>query len=165
MIHLELFYHPPSSTARKSPTAKFIDEFVDFVETNELTHGNVLIAGDFNIHINDVSDIDALDFLATTEAMCLHQHVNCATHRLGHMLDLVLTPFLLQQTVLGITQGPYILDHCMLILTMGMIHNTQPPKYVECRRLKAVDSMSFGPTLYGMLQHLDKNSPLDTLVQ
>ena len=51
---------------------------------------NLLILGDFNLHINDLDNPDTGIFLDTVTAMGLNKHVNFATHHLGNILDLVL---------------------------------------------------------------------------
>lgn len=80
VVKLELFYHPPTSKAKKSSIMKFIDEFLVFAEANDLTQGNVILAGDFNIHVNDLHNQEALDFGATMEALGMYQHVKSAMH-------------------------------------------------------------------------------------
>ena len=56
-----------------------------------MENDNVLILGNFNIHINDQTDEDANIFSDTMEALWLSQHVEHATHRLGNTLDLIFT--------------------------------------------------------------------------
>ena len=50
-----------------------------------------MIVGDFNFHIDDKNDREAIRFLDLINAFNLQQHVQEATHRLGHTLDLVIT--------------------------------------------------------------------------
>ncbi len=126
-LNVELFYRLPG----KDPISKFISEFITYVDKHRLNQGNPLFAGDFNVHYHDVTNIDTLDFQATTQAMGLHQHMECATHRQGHTLDLVFTPFTLRGTVLSITQGPYLSDHCMLILTVSMQRHPNVKKHLQ----------------------------------
>ena len=52
---------------------------------------NVIILGDFNLHVNDFNDDNAMNFIETTQALALEQHVKFHTHTSGNMLDLVLT--------------------------------------------------------------------------
>ena len=51
----------------------------------------IIIFGDFNIQFNLPSDLAALKFLDLLETFGLKQHVNLATHRCGHTLDLMIT--------------------------------------------------------------------------
>ena len=51
----------------------------------------VILAGDFNIHVDDPSNKSAAEFLNTTESFNLAQHVTGPTHTHGHTLELVFT--------------------------------------------------------------------------
>ena len=50
-----------------------------------------MVTGDIDIHVDDMSDTDAVKFLDLLESMEMMQHVNTPTHRAGHMLDLMIT--------------------------------------------------------------------------
>ena len=52
---------------------------------------NLSVIGDFNAHIDNVSDTFARDFINITESLNLIQHVSGPTHAHGHILDLVFT--------------------------------------------------------------------------
>ena len=52
---------------------------------------NVIILGDFNLHVNDPNDDNAMNFIETTQALALEQHFRFPRHTSGNMLDLVLT--------------------------------------------------------------------------
>ena len=53
--------------------------------------GKPLIMGDFNIHVEDVSDSLALRFGTLLKANGWIQHISTATHQDGGILDLVIT--------------------------------------------------------------------------
>jgi len=50
-----------------------------------------LITGDFNIHVDDLTDSNAIQFLSLLDHSNLTQHVLLPTHRHSHTLDLVIT--------------------------------------------------------------------------
>ena len=75
-----------------------------------------------------------------------------------------MTPHHFSRTILNITQGPYLSDHCVLVVTLGILKIPKHIKRMEYRRLKAVDPTSFGPTLYGMLQNIDVSQDLDMII-
>ena len=52
---------------------------------------NLVIIGDFIIHVNDVDDPNASMFLDTMTALGLKQHVRGPTHKSGNCLDLIFT--------------------------------------------------------------------------
>ena len=57
-----------------------------FIEVQE----ELLIVGDFNIHVDTVNSLSD-SFTNILDANCLKQHVDQPTHRKGHTLDLVIT--------------------------------------------------------------------------
>ena len=57
-----------------------------FLEGLFLTTSALLVAGDFNFHIDEPNDCDARRFLQVLESFDLIQHVSEATHKRGHIL-------------------------------------------------------------------------------
>ena len=72
------------------------------------------LVGDINIHVKDVTNGDAKQFIDMCKAIGLDQHVNFATHYQGHTLDLVLTELNSAIQVCNIKQGDYISGHCLV---------------------------------------------------
>ena len=68
-----------------------MDEYVEFLADVLADHRNILILGDFNIHVNSKDNPDAEVFSGMMEALGLNQHTNFSTHRSGNILDLVFT--------------------------------------------------------------------------
>ena len=46
-------YHPPYFVTKISTNAKFTDEFTEYLVDSIMTYNNIVILGDFNLHIND----------------------------------------------------------------------------------------------------------------
>ena len=59
---------------------KFADDFCDFASDLLIENGDVLFLGDFNIHVNNQVDVDALHFLEMMEALGLDQNVKLSNH-------------------------------------------------------------------------------------
>ena len=78
-------YKPPST----SP-ATFYKQFNALLENIYPTTDNLVIIGDFNIHM-DTNSNDSKKFCALLGSFDLLQKVNFPTHILGHTIDLVLT--------------------------------------------------------------------------
>ncbi len=74
------------------------------------------------------------------------------------------TSFHHRRTILSITQGPYLSDHCIIIATLGILKTPVVRKEIQYRRLKSIDASSFGPTLFGMLQEIDLSMPLERII-
>ncbi|XP_068735435.1 uncharacterized protein [Montipora capricornis] len=87
-----ILYRPQAdSDVSKIPMSTFFSEFSDYLETVVLCREQLLIAGDFNIHVDVPEDSDSIKLLDLLESFTLRQHVVGPTHILGHTLDLVIT--------------------------------------------------------------------------
>ena len=80
-----------SCNAKYSTFVEFCRDFDDYLDS--LTHfpGKLLIAGDFNIHVEDSSNQETVKFCSMLASYGLTQHVHEVTHISGGTLDLVLT--------------------------------------------------------------------------
>ena len=84
-------YHPPSSSKNQVPDTLFSDNLADCLANLIPDTNNLIVSGDFNIHVNDVASDDAYYFLDALSSLGLQQHVSSATHVHGNTLDLVFT--------------------------------------------------------------------------
>lgn len=70
----------------------FVREFSDLLsEMSTKYDACSMLLGDFNVHISCGKDTLLYEFVNVFESFDLVQWVNSPTHKLGHMLDLVLT--------------------------------------------------------------------------
>ena len=69
----------------------FFTEFSDYLENVVLCKEQLVVVGDFNIHVDVPNDSDSSKFLDLLESFSLQQHVVGPTHIHGHTLDLVIT--------------------------------------------------------------------------
>ncbi|EDO40090.1 predicted protein [Nematostella vectensis] len=90
-LRVIVIFRPPYSEAHRVPTSVFHSEFPEYLESLLLCKENLLITGDFNIHVDEPKDPDAQKFLETLRALGLVQHVDQPTHQDGHILDLAIT--------------------------------------------------------------------------
>ena len=67
----------------------FLDDLTDYLTEWMASFRNIIICGDFNIHIDDLNNIKAQIFNDTMEALGLQQHVSFPTHCAGNTLDLI----------------------------------------------------------------------------
>ena len=65
--------------------------FSDFLTSIHSKYNNILITGDFNLHIINSWDFYANEFLNLLNSMDFKQHITQPTHNRGHTLDLVIT--------------------------------------------------------------------------
>lgn len=69
----------------------FFAEFAAYVEIVLLSKEELLIPGNYNIHIDVAGDSDANTLSDFFESVGLQQHVEKHTHVQGHTLDLVIS--------------------------------------------------------------------------
>ena len=160
-LDIHIFYCPPGRPGQSIQS--FIEEFTAYLET-ALTNTNPVFIGDFNIHTNDPEDTDAVDFNTTLSALGLDQHVNFYTHNKGNTLDLIISPHLMQLSILRTIPDPFFSDHRAVITTVGMVKPKFPREQVKYRKLHCIDIDQFCCILEAMLSYLDISStPLDQL--
>ncbi len=88
VTHLTLIvvYRPPGYM-----NEQFITEFSTVLETHSLKKDRIIICGDFNIHLDKITDDATIKFTSLLREFGLVQHTSSPTHRSGHILDLVIT--------------------------------------------------------------------------
>ena len=77
-----------SADGRAQPFTEFLDDFSAMLASYVLHPSRLLVTGDFNIWMDDKDDSSTVQFSRLLQAYGMIQHVHCATHRLGHTLDL-----------------------------------------------------------------------------
>lgn len=91
-LRIIVVYRPPPSKKNKLSASQFFDEFSTFLETVSIPTHNLIIAGDFNFHLDAISrNSDASAFADLLSSFGLIQHVQDPTHERGHLLDLIIT--------------------------------------------------------------------------
>ena len=134
-----IIYRPPYSNEHKVSTNVFFTEFSTYLESILLSKEQLLITGDFNIHIDAIDDPDSLKLLDPLESVGLRQHVSQPTHFHGHTLDLIITRWS-DQIIQDSTQTDrFISDHVSLLCKQLQDKPAVTTKKVTYRRLKSVD--------------------------
>ena len=82
----------------------FIDDITEFLAEALSQHQNIIVAGDFTMHINGQDDPEANILMDTMTALGLQQYTNFATHCRGNTIDLIFTEILMRQKVLNVHQ-------------------------------------------------------------
>ena len=90
-LDIHVIYRPPYSTNHPVTTATFFNEFQNYLSVAAETPSYLLIAGDFNIHMDSEDDSDKIHLCNLLDMYGLIQHVDVATHKSGHCLDLIIT--------------------------------------------------------------------------
>ena len=72
--------------------SKFLDDFESFLIVAAVSPHNFLITGDFNIHVNKLTDANRIRFYSVLDAFNFMQLVSVPTHKDHNTLDLVIVP-------------------------------------------------------------------------
>ena len=107
-------YHPPA-VSTGVPNTIFADVFIDKVTQLLGTYNNLISLGDFNIHVNDPTDADAIYLLDAMSAINFDQIVINATHRLGNTLDIIFKQNDANITVKRVTVSDMVSDHRIVL--------------------------------------------------
>ena len=81
-----VLYRPGSAII----TDKFFESFTDLLERT-VSYTSVIIAGDMNIHLDNLTDHHTIKFNHILAVFGLTHHVQSSTHRCGHILDVLIT--------------------------------------------------------------------------
>ena len=150
-VKMIAIYRPPTSSK-----SEFVEEFSDLCEKENISGGEVVMLGDFNIHVDESSSAVTRSFNTCLEMCSLKQHVELETHKHGHTLDLLITrpgQLLISNTRLSHTVNS---DHAMVICDTNL---TKPPsiqKVISSRKWKAVNIEQFQSDISENLQITDE---------
>lgn len=144
-VRLFVIYRPPTDiNHKKIPVSIFLDEFTEVVSNAILAPGHMLVTGDFNFHIDDLSDSDAMQFLHLLDTLNLEQYVCDPTHKDGHTLDLIIsrsgTNFKLCQNVHVDTM---ISDHNAILADICLAKPPAKERLITYRKTSTIDIESF----------------------
>ena len=103
-------YHPPLGSTRNTP-ARFLDQVSELAQYLFTNHKNLVLLGDFNVHVNRLDNKDTQSYLDTMEALGLVQHIDQQTHQLENTLDLVYIKSLEPIRIYHAFTSNYISDH------------------------------------------------------
>ena len=108
-LHIVGVYCPPDKSI-----PDFLDLFTEYIVDLIAEHENIVLVGDFNIHVNDEDNPNAVIFLDTMTALGLHQYINGSMHCSGNCLDLVFTKELSRMKVKKCLISDYLSDHAVV---------------------------------------------------
>ena len=134
-IRVVIVYRPPHSEDHRVPVVTFLSEFSSYMESVILSKDHLLILGDFNIHMDVLTDAYTVKFMDLLESPGLEQHVRGPTHP----LDLVIT-----RKMENIIARPprvcrYFSDHATVHCDRNFNKPTFQVKKISYKKVKAVD--------------------------
>ncbi len=162
-LELVVIYRPPPSTKNKLTSNLFFSELSSLLETVCVTSSNIVMAGDFNIHVDDDEDHDASVFLETLDLHDLKQHVNKPTHKRNHTLDL-----LISRKDSNLVTNPSVVgglpsDHFAVKCILNIARPGPSVKRVICRSLRKIKTEDFNNDIKTSMDALSKVNDMDVL--
>lgn len=109
LIRVSTFYRTGKMSVQERST--FINDFDDYLQCLVDKKGEKILCGDFNIHVENDSDIERNALYFTAQSYGFNQIINQATHRNGGTLDLIF----IQQTskyATSVIDSVYVYDLC-----------------------------------------------------
>ena len=122
-----------------------------------MDRGKAIWVGDFNIHVNDVTNPDTFTVRDFLDTFNLKNMVSFLTHKSGHTINLVLQDLdanIVQDTMRGFMLSDYNFVDCIL----NVEKPTRPTKMVSFRKLKSINQKAFKVDLLKALEVLDKQT-------
>jgi len=160
-----VIYRPTSQSVNEL----FFEELTQLLEIVAAYRCEIIITGDFNLHVNNAADQHARRFNETLASFDLVQSVNAPTHRDGNTLDLVITRRDNQPVACSVQPPNIISDHGLVTCCFGPVSfvDRQQTRYV--RPWKKLDRGALVESLrgsvlcndVGMLQQMSADELFD----
>ena len=127
---------------RGCPSAHSSWSSLIILESIVLCQEQLLISGDFNIHLDNAVDTDAIKLIDLLESHGLQQHVTSPTHKHDHTLDLIITRQSDQLLGISLCISWYISDHATVLCSICCDKPPLPVWKVSYRKLQSVNLVS-----------------------
>ena len=146
------------------PIDMFFQEFTELFETLTASKDKFLIAGDINIHCENLTDGHTQQLLELLEMFNLTQVISDATHRGGHTIDVVIT-HMEEIEVTGVeVQDVKLSDHFLISFGANCKTDKSFYKTITYRNIKQVNKEAFKNELMDALATIPMNNDLGTVV-
>ncbi|XP_078380240.1 uncharacterized protein LOC144663192 [Oculina patagonica] len=156
---------PPYSPVHPVSIGTFFAEFSHYLESVVMSNEQLVLLGDFNIHVDVPTDMDAIQFRDLLDSMGLQQHVKRSTHIHGHTLDLLIT----RQSDEIIVKEPeterYFSDHAVVLSHLRTAVPALRARHAEFRKLKEINKQQFLEDIRNSSLCRDPPDTLDELVE
>ena len=148
IINIIAIYHPPYSDINQSTNAVFLNDLADIFEKHLMSFSNIMVAGDFNLHIGKKNDPDVNLFKDMVQTFGLDCQVYFPTHWSGHTLDLILTEAIGNIKMSKCEPGVFLSDHWSVESILNIKQPKLERKELSYRKIDAIDVEVFCNELY-----------------
>ena len=154
-----IIYRPPPA-----PTKAFFIEVAVLLDQYIRTP-NLIVVGDFNVHIDDPENPGGTELLELLDSMALQQHVSEATHVGGHTLDLVISRDGCDTIRPGsVGTSDMVSDHSSVHCVLDLEPPAPVKRICTYRRLGAIDRAAFREDLQTLPILVDPEKDIGELV-
>ena len=145
-----IIYRPPSP----STTTLFQAEFSTLLEDLISSPSELIITGDFNIHVDDPNSSSGSSFLSLLDTFGLSQLVSFPTHLAGHTLDLLITRSTSSLFSDIDYTFPSLSDHYAVLSVFSVPSHSRPPRVTKLiRNIKSIDITAFSNDILSSSLH------------
>jgi len=142
-----VIYRPPPSHKNKFTHNQFFDELDTLALEISTTNEEIVMLGDFNVHVDDITDANCLKLKDILESHNLGQYVKDETHTAGHILDLVISRK--DNTIIDNVEvlDRTISDHNLIAVNLKIDCKTTVKKRITYRKTKSLNTETFEETI------------------
>ena len=137
-----VIYRSESSHNHKYKMTTFFKELRELLSHYNTCKNDLIITGDFNIHVNDLDNPRTSKFMDILDTFNLVQHIHEPTHELGNTLDLIITRKTSRMTEFHV-DSQLSSDHNNIIFKLDFKKPSPMKKIVTNRKLKSIHKENF----------------------
>ena len=157
-LHYVVLYRPPSGSI-----ASFFETFSKLLEEIDQHSAEIIIVGDFNLHIDQKNRPEVTRFQHLLDSFGLQVIITGPTHISGHTLDLVISRK--DSGIIDKVQiSDLISDHMSIILDINLQTRNSAPSQKQYRAIKNIDLNSLNDDFKNSDLVNTPSDDLDTLV-
>ena len=134
------------------PVKHFFEEFTELLETLVISNSTLIIGGDVNLHLDNLSSPDTEEFISLLESFDLCQLVSGVTQKKGHQLEVLITnePSKFSKTSVD---DVCLSDHYRISSTLQQPEKI-PHKYktIQYRDIKSMDKNGFAHMITSQIE-------------
>ena len=140
----------------------FFTEFESLLEFHISSKVDLITVGDFNIHVDELNDSNALHFFKLLNMLNLCQHVSLPIHNSDHILDLIITNALSNIIICPYLLDTYISDHKTVCVDIDLPKPAVIKVTFSCRPINNINFTDFNQDISNAFSNI-YNFDLDSL--
>ncbi|XP_039599459.1 uncharacterized protein LOC120522835 [Polypterus senegalus] len=139
---------------------EFLNDFSAFIAYLSSLSSNIIIMGDFNIHLDNSKSLATRDFISCLDNFDFQQFMETPTHFKGHILDLICCTGLTPNDCTA-EEFPSS-DHFLFTFNMTLtVYTIKPQRVITFRNLKNINMDNFQLDIDAFVESLQTISPSD----